>query len=141
MTPASPRLLLDTCAVIWTANDDAIAEAATAAIDRAGDEGEPIFISPITAWEIGLLVAHNRLTIDTRPEVWFRRIQALPQVELADMPTEVLIESSFLPGEPPRDPADRIIIATAREYGMQIVTRDNIILDYARAGNVRALAC
>ncbi len=64
-----------------------------------------------------------------------------PNTMLAKMPPEVLIESSFLPGEPPADPADRIIIATAREFGMRIVTRDRAMLSYARAGHAEAIAC
>jgi len=62
-------------------------------------------------------------------------------VALAGMPPDLLIESSYLPGSPPRDPADRIIIATARAYGMSIVTRDRVILGYSEAGFVRTIAC
>jgi PIN domain nuclease of toxin-antitoxin system len=54
---------------------------------------------------------------------------------------DILANSCALPGQPPNDPADRIIIATARESDMTIVTRDHLILDYARAGHVRAMAC
>jgi PIN domain nuclease of toxin-antitoxin system len=58
-----------------------------------------------------------------------------------DLGIEILADSCALPGKPPNDPADRIIIATARESDMTIVTRDRLILDYARAGHVRAMAC
>jgi PIN domain nuclease of toxin-antitoxin system len=54
---------------------------------------------------------------------------------------ETLTDSCELPGTPPDDPADRIIIATAREADMTIVTRDKQILEYSRAGHVRALVC
>ena len=57
------------------------------------------------------------------------------------MPPDILIGSSFLPGKPPRDPADRILAVTAREYGYQLVTRDRPLLDYADQGHIRALAC
>ena len=60
---------------------------------------------------------------------------------MSDMPIDVLVASSTMPGTPHGDPADRIIVATAREYGLRIVTRDAKILDYAARGHVLALAC
>lgn len=141
MRQAENSLLLDTCAVVWAVNDDDMSSNAVAAIDAAGEAGRTVFISPITAWEIGLLIARGRLVVSSRAQQWFGKVSALPGVTMADMPPEVLIASSFLPGTPPRDPADRIIIATAREFGFQIVTRDRIILDYANEGHVQALVC
>jgi PIN domain nuclease of toxin-antitoxin system len=60
---------------------------------------------------------------------------------LADGPPRVLIASTRLPGEPPGDPADRIIIATSRALGAPVVTRDARILAYAALGFVRAVRC
>jgi PIN domain nuclease of toxin-antitoxin system len=57
------------------------------------------------------------------------------------MSPDLLIAASFLPGKPPRDPADRIIAATARDYGCTLVTRDRSLLDYGEQGHVRVLAC
>ncbi|HEV7285466.1 type II toxin-antitoxin system VapC family toxin [Kaistia sp. UC242_56] len=135
------QLLLDTCAMIWVAGNAELAEPAIAALDDAEDEAMPVFLSPISAWEIGLLVARNRLTLPTRPKAWLDRLLKAPNLRLAQLPPGVLIDSAFLPGTPPRDPADRIIIATAREYDLTIMTRDRLILDYAEAGHVRAIAC
>jgi PIN domain nuclease of toxin-antitoxin system len=58
-----------------------------------------------------------------------------------DLSPQILIASSFLPGKPPRDPADRIIIATARDLGATLITRDGLILKYAEEGQVSAIAC
>jgi PIN domain nuclease of toxin-antitoxin system len=52
-----------------------------------------------------------------------------------------LIASSFLPADSLRDPADKIMVATAREQGLTLMTRDRMILDYAAKGHVSALAC
>jgi PIN domain nuclease of toxin-antitoxin system len=60
---------------------------------------------------------------------------------LAELSPQILIASSFLPGDPPTDPADRIFAATAREYGYTLVTRDRPLLDYAEQGHLKALAC
>jgi PIN domain nuclease of toxin-antitoxin system len=134
-------LLLDTCAAIWLAEGDTIAEEAMAAVDRAGVAGESIFVSPITAWEIGLLAARGRIAMSMPPQTWFERFLAVPGVTLTDLSVRVLIASSFLPGTPPRDPADRMIAATARENGLKLITRDRLLLDYADQGHIEALAC
>ena len=57
------------------------------------------------------------------------------------MPPSVLVASTILPGVPPRDPADRILIATARVYGFTLVTRDRAILEYGAERHVQVLAC
>lgn len=108
-------ILLDTCAAIWVGEDQRLADEALAAIDRYHRSGTSVFVSPITAWEIGLLVSRGTLTSPMSAERWFARFLDAPGVRLADMPPDVLIASSFLPGVPPRDPADRILAATARE--------------------------
>jgi PIN domain nuclease of toxin-antitoxin system len=54
---------------------------------------------------------------------------------------EAAIEAAFLPGEPHRDPADRLLIATARQLRATLITRDELILAYARQGHVDAIPC
>lgn len=137
----SGSLLLDTCAAIWIATDASIAEEAIEALDQASDRGDTVHLSPMTAWEIGVLAAHGRLASPLDPRAFFRQLASVPNMSVADLSPEVLIQSSFLPGNPPKDPVDRIIIATAREADMIVVTRDRLILDYAKAGHVRALGC
>src|SRR6266700_3961717 len=121
-------LLLDTHAAIWITEGQPLASEASDAIDAAYRADRTIFVSAITAWEIGLLVARNRLGLSTRPELWFQLLLAIPGVRLADLSPDILIASSFLPGEPPRDPADRIILATARDLGATLITRDRMLL-------------
>ena len=134
-------LLLDTCAAIWISNEEPISSQVLAAIRRTRDEDEAIYVSPITAWEIGLLVARGRINLLMPPQRWFVRLLQAPGLRLSEMPPELLIASSFLPGTPPRDPADRIFAATAREHGYVLVTRDRPLLDYAEQGHIQALAC
>jgi PIN domain nuclease of toxin-antitoxin system len=134
-------LLLDTCAVIWITNDEKLSIDAVEALDQAVDTGSPTFISPITAWEIGLLVARGRLALPVAPQAWFDRLTEAPNLRLADMPPAILIASAFLPGDAPRDPADRILVATSRTFGLPLVTRDKALLSYAAAGHVKTIAC
>ena len=140
MSEATP-LLLDTHAAVWITEGLPIASGATEAIDAVYRAGGTIFVSAITAWEIGLLVARNRIGLSARPERWFQKVLAIPGVKLADLTPDILIASSFLPGEPPRDPADRIMLATARDIGATLVTRDGILLKYGQAGQVGVIEC
>lgn len=133
-------VVLDTCAVLWLANGDPMDAGALAAI-RAAQAVDDVLVSPITAWEIGTKVAKGKLELDTEPEAWFERFMALPGTRLAALSPRMLIASTCLPGQPPTDPADRIIIATARGLRVPVVTRDARILPYADAGHVRAVRC
>lgn len=134
-------LLLDTCATIWISQNEPIAAEALETIDKAAREGDPIYVSPMTAWEIGLLNARGRLAMAMSPEDWFASLMRVPGMALAELTPKILIASSFLPGDPPRDPADRIIAATARALRLQLVTRDRLLLDYAEQGHIQAIAC
>lgn len=134
-------ILLDTCALIWVDQGEPLAADAASLLDRAAATHVMTYVSPITAWEIGLLISRNRLKLLVTPQRWFARLFEVPNVRLADMPPDLLIASSFLPGNPPRDPADRIVIATARDLGATLITRDRALLDYGAQGHVSALAC
>jgi PIN domain nuclease of toxin-antitoxin system len=136
-----PPLLLDTHAAIWITEDQPLAPVAVAAIDAAYQAGSVVLVSAITAWEIGLLVSRNRLSLVAKPEHWFQRLLAIPGMRLAELSPDILIASSFLPGTPPRDPADRILLATARDLGATLITRDRLLLKYGEDGQVSTIAC
>jgi PIN domain nuclease of toxin-antitoxin system len=139
--PAPPAILLDTCAAIWLVNGDPMTAQSRAAIGAAQGSGAGVYVSPISAWEIATLVARSRLQLASSPEAWFDRLVTLPGIRLAAMPPDLLIASAFLPGSPPRDPADRIIAATARAFGQAIVTRNGELTLYAQAGHVVTIGC
>jgi PIN domain nuclease of toxin-antitoxin system len=133
-------LLLDTNAAIWLSRDE-LKASASEKLDEAARVGVATYLSPITAWEVGLLVSRNRLSLGTTPQRWFARILAMPNVHLAELSPDILIASSFLPGKPPRDPADRILLATARDHGATLITRDRALLQYGAEGQVSTIAC
>jgi PIN domain nuclease of toxin-antitoxin system len=109
-------------------------------MDEAEAEGAGVFVSPISAWEIAMLVAGCRLALSAEPEVWFRALLDAG-IGLAPLTPEVLSRSSFLPGEIHGDPADRILASTARMFDYRLMTRDRRLLDYAAEGHIHALAC
>ena len=88
-----------------------------------------------------MLVSKGKIALALDPNRWFERFCELPSVNLTAMPPSVLVASTAMPGTPPEDPADRIIIATARTFGYALVTRDARILEYGAHGHVRAIEC
>lgn len=139
----SRGLLIDTCALIWIAQAEEEGHLGPVedALDEAREEGAPLYVSPMSAWEVGMVASKNRLQMSMSPKAWLNRVMTSAGLQWCGLPIEVLLESSALPGEPHGDPADRIIVATAREYGLRLVTRDRRILDYAAKGHVMALEC
>ena len=141
MSTATDRLLLDTCAIIWIAQDEPIRPEAKAIMRHAWSSGQGVSVSPISAWELGLLSARGKLPAAQSATAIFGEVLTTAGVKVEALTPSVLVDSSFLPEPLHRDPADRIIIATARAQDLTIVTRDRLILDYASRGHVRAIAC
>lgn len=136
-------VLLDTCAVIWLANGEPLAKGADAEIIQAGMAGG-IFVSPISAWEIGLLSRPKLgrpFEFLPDPATWFARFMAGAAIKPAAFTADIAIAASRLPEPLHGDPADRLLIATARHLAMPIVTRDARIIEYAAAGHVSVVAC
>jgi PIN domain nuclease of toxin-antitoxin system len=135
-------VLLDTCAVIWMVQEAPITAAALSAIRRASVMGG-LLISPVFAWEVGLLATRRRqpLTFRPNPILWVERLLTRPGIRPVPLSHETALSAAFLPGELHGDPADRLLIATARELGVPLLTRDRRILDYAGQGHVDAIAC
>ena len=141
MEKVNRPLLLDTCAALWIMANDEMRQAAVDAIDEASDRRERVFVSPITGWEIGLEARKGKFRSQYSPQRWLDLLLALPQIALAQMPPHVLLESSLLPGNLVADPADRIIAATAREFGYTVITRDRQLLDYGAQGHLAVIEC
>jgi PIN domain nuclease of toxin-antitoxin system len=129
-------LLLDTCAVLWLAEGiELTADARKAAVNSK------LNVSPISVWEIANLVRKNRLVLAMPVAKWFRQTMDIMAAAMSELTVDILANSCELPGSPPSDPADRILIATAREASMVLMTRDKHILAYSAAGYVRTMVC
>jgi PIN domain nuclease of toxin-antitoxin system len=100
-------------------------------------------VSPVSAWEVGLLATRRRqpLTFRPTPGTWVERLLARPGIRPAPLPHRVAVSAASLPGELHGDATDRLLISTARELGVALVTRDRRISDYAAQGHVDAITC
>jgi PIN domain nuclease of toxin-antitoxin system len=134
------ELLLDTCTIVFGAIGTAMNAAAVMAIEAAIDGGG-IRISPISAWELGMLMSKNRIASTNEPLDFFNQALTRTLAKVCELTPEILVSSCYLPGMIHRDPMDRILIATARAYDLTIVTSDRAILDYGAAGHVKTLEC
>jgi len=141
MSNAAPTpVLLDTCAIIDLAEGRLPAQVVVQLTVGALAGG--VFVSSVSAWEIGLLNRKNRqgLTFLPDPTTWFARIVAPAGIRLVTLTPEVAIASSDLPGPLHADPADRLLIATARDLRVPLVTSDRKIIDYGAGGQVSVIA-
>ena len=135
----TPLLLLDTHTLVWSINEGPkLGKGAKESIRVAGDEGR-ILVSAITPWEIALLVSRGRLTLGADVMDWVRNALTIPGLTLVPLEPEIAVASTRLPFEMHPDPADRILVATARHLGATLVTADQALLQLATRGNLRAL--
>jgi PIN domain nuclease of toxin-antitoxin system len=137
-------LLLDTHAAIWLAEGMLQKDALDKVIHAGLADG--VYVSAVTAWEVGLLArprAGDAPAVQFRPDpgTWFAALLAKPIMRLAPLTPEAAIDSSFLPGTFHNDPADRLLVATARAMNIPLMTRDGGIQAYARQGHVRTEPC
>jgi PIN domain nuclease of toxin-antitoxin system len=119
-------VLLDTCAVIMMVAQNRMRAEARQSIIEAG-LGDGILISPVTAWEVGLLARRQRPGARTfLPDVqtWISRVMAKPGIRPAAFSFEIALASSTLPDPFHDDPADRLLVTTARFLHLPIVTCD-----------------
>lgn len=131
-------LLLDTHMWLWvqagTVQD--FPPAVVREMEERQRRGE-LFVSAISVLEIARLVALGQFELPTSVDEFVATGTANDGFQLLDLSPRILIESTRLPGKIHRDPADRLLIATAREHGLTLMTRDKDILRYARDGHVR----
>ena len=109
-------------------------------VDEASGSGA-LYMSPISAWELGSGVAKGKLALAAEPLTFFARFKEISAAKLCEMGPDILVASSFLPGPIHKDPFDRILVETARRLDLSLVTSDRAILAYGAQGHVKTLAC
>lgn len=122
-------ILLDTHVWVWWVHGDPrLTESVRQAIERHESVG--LGVSVISCWEIAKLVQVGRLVLPCPVGEWLQQALAYPGVRLVPLSPRVVVESTQLPGLFHRDPADQMIVATARVLGVPVVTVDERILAY-----------
>lgn len=122
-------ILLDTHIWVWWVDDNQqLAGRQRHLIQDNARTG--LEVSAISCWEVAKLVQYGRLELACPLNEWMEQALAYPGVQLVELTPRIAIESTKLPGSFHRDPADQIIVATARVYGIPLLTADSSILQY-----------
>lgn len=139
MSESGP-LVLDTHVWIWlNFGTPGLKPLVRRSIDEAAGRGD-LRLPAICPWEVALLTSKRRLELYLPVRDWVHRALAVPGLSLAPVTPDIAVEACYLPGDFHGDPADRLIVATARVEGATLVTRDAGIVAYGRAGHLSVLA-
>ena len=122
-------IVLDTHVWIWWVHGDShLSEAQEKAISAS--ENDEIGVSIMSCWEVAKLVEYDRLSLPQSLRDWLTKALDYPGVTLLELTPDIVIDSTSLPGSFHRDPADQLIVATARAYNATLITSDGKILSY-----------
>ena len=128
-------IVLDTHVWIWwTLDTERLRDAQRRFIED--NEGDLIGVSAISCWEVAKLCEYRRLELPVELSDWFSTALGYPGVSLLGITPEVAVESTRLPSGFHRDPADQIIVATARVHACDLVTSDKKIVKYPHVRTV-----
>lgn len=129
-------IVLDTHTLVWwVSGDPLLSKRARTAIEREQPDGD-IIVSSISAWEIAMLVERGKLVLSMDVASWLSTVAQIDAVHFLPVDVEVATKSVDLPGDFHKDPADRMIVATARKLAVPLVTKDDKIRAYAHVKTV-----
>jgi len=130
------RLLLDTHILVWLAEGlDDLAPRSRRLIDEAA-KTDGIAVSAISFWEVAMLASDGRVALSVPVATWRQRVVSTEGMQEIPVSGDIAIESVQIPGGLHGDPADRIIVATARLSGLRLGTRDARLLEYGKMGHL-----
>lgn len=125
-------LLLDTHVWFWYVVGDETLKKPTRNIINSAAQNSTLHIAAITLWEISTLDAKKRVIFEMPCLEWIKKATHLTHTQVTPISAAIAVESCNLPDGFHDDPADRMIVATARVEGMTLLTRDARILSYGR---------
>jgi PIN domain nuclease of toxin-antitoxin system len=133
-------LLLDTHCWLW-AQLGLIQKLSKAALDaiRGAESKGNLRISVISIWELAMLEKRGRVALPMNVRTWVDEALSKPGIDVSPLTPEMMIESVHLPGDLHGDPADRMLVATARVLGATLLTKDEQLIRYSRQRLVRAI--
>ena len=132
-------ILIDTQALVWLVEANSRLGIKAKIIIEEERAGGGVMIAPISVWEASMLVDKDKISLSRPVREWFEAVLAVPGFGLADLTVAIGADAGSLPGDIHGDPADRIIIATARALGCPVLTADRKILAYAAVGHLQAI--
>jgi PIN domain nuclease of toxin-antitoxin system len=128
-------IMLDTQVCVWWTTDSArLTDGHRRVIEEAERDG--IAASVFSVWEVAMLSTKGRVELNGTLQDWFDRVTSIPTLHLLPATPQILLDSTRLPGAFHPDPADRIIVATARAYATNLLTTDRKILAYEHVRTV-----
>jgi|SRR5579862_1752795 len=126
------KILLDTHTFIWQVNGETtLTKATRQLIDNAAHEGI-LYLAAISLWEISMLDKRKRIILEMPCLEWINKALELTHTQILSLTPSIAVESCYLPGDFHEDPADRLIVSTARVENLAILTRDTRILSYGQ---------
>jgi PIN domain nuclease of toxin-antitoxin system len=131
--------LFDTHVWLWLQRGDTqdISPGFLAELDKH-QQDEQLYISAISILEIARLVSSGQYDLGTSVEEFLATATVDGGLRLLDLTPQIFIESTRLPADIHRDPADRLLVATARTHDLTLITRDKNLLRYAKEGHLNA---
>jgi len=132
------NLILDTHILIWWLHDaaDKLTKVQVAALSDADKHNRPMAVSAITLWEIAMLLERGRIAIAQSLPEFLRDIESHPLLTVLPLSAPIAVESVRLGDDFHRDPADQIIVATARCHGLSLITADERIRKWGKVNLV-----
>ena len=121
--------LLDTHVLIWWLSDRMQLSLRQREVVEAVTPDGPVFVSDISLWEVAMLASLGRIRLALPLREWLDKAVAPPLVRRQGISPAVATEVAALPDSFHRDPADRILVATARVLGATLLTNDRRIVD------------
>ena len=130
------KLLLDTHVLVWAESlEDRLGPETRALLL---DPSHTLLVSPVTALELSRLISLSRLNLRKPLAEWLSVARAHLDFKEAALTEAIAIETYELPGTFHKDPADRMLVATARELDCSLVTADDLILAYPNVSTIDA---
>lgn len=124
-------IVIDTHILVWwVSSNESLSTSASKTIKNTLDSGSEVLVSSISVWEISMLIEKGRLILSMDLTNWLDEIAQIDGVRFVSIDNEIAIKSTLLPGEFHKDPADRMIVATARKFAVPLVTADEKIIRY-----------
>ncbi|MBI5590998.1 MAG: type II toxin-antitoxin system VapC family toxin [Deltaproteobacteria bacterium] len=123
-------VVIDTHVWLWWSHDPSrLSPLARTSLFSEEKQGI-ILVSAISVWEIAVKLQLGKLALPMNIHAWYEKAAGYPGIRIEPVTPRDGIESTLLPGDFHKDPADRLIIALARRHGAPLVTRDQAIIDY-----------